>query len=720
MLRAPAGPAAWLMTPRPRPNLRLGLRTTIASVLPLLAAVLLHQSALIWMSLGGLYVNMADTGGAYRTQATAMASATLLGAVALGGGILLAHWPWLCVPGMFAVGLGCGLLTLYGNSGALIGLVTAWCFLIGINVAEPDAAKALSWSALYLAGGAWATLLALAVWPLRPYRPVRLALAGALREVARLHRLASPPVGEQPADEGRRHQQKLRVRSALADARATLAATRCRRLGASPADGGFTQLIEAADNLFVTSVALGDLRAALPLAPPVAVAPIVARIAALDGRCPTVLRQLEQALLGRGPLPAIHPLNDEARGIATAIEGLEPSAREALEPLARSQARWIAGLDQAAEALPLTARQPVSSWSGRPMAGLRTVLTQGWATLRANLTLESSVFRHGLRFGAAAAVAVGVYTAFALPIGYWITLTVSVILRPSAGESLARTNQRLLGTVLGGILAIVLATCFPHPLALVLLLIPITLVMMAVLPVNYGLFVFFLTPWIVLYKDINQPGDWNLALWRIINTLIGAALAVAAIHLVLPRWEREQLPQRLAASLRSIASFTGTVLDRLLQDPPAQPQPQATPAEVRLSMDNAQVSIQRFLSEKASHRPMALPLMAFLLHSQRLIDAAEVLGIRDRPLGAVHHPPPAGVAPLRQRLLESLAALAAALEHQLPPGPLPDLPRLEAEGDPLSQQLGKLIDPLAGLHAAVTAWSDGQASPPPVAPPGPA
>ncbi len=703
---AATGRATWLAAPGAGPNLRLGLRTTLASVPPLLAAAQLHEPALIWMALGGLYVNMADTGGAYRTKATAMGLASLLGALALGGGIGLAAWPWLCVPAMAAVALGCGMLALYGNSGALIGLVTAWCFLIGINVSDPDPAKALAWSLLYLAGGGWATLLALALWPLRPYRPVRIALAAAHRAVARYHRLACPADGGPPATEAQLFTEKLRVRDALGSARATLADTRSGRLGASPADGAFTRLIETTDALFVTSAALGDLLAALP-AP--AATPLHRRLQALNGRCVDALLQLEQALLGRGPLPALRELREELEGIAAEIEDLEPALRDAYRQILANQAHWIATQDGAGEAIPLTALSPTQVPTALAGDGGRAAFAQGWATLRANLTLESSVFRHGLRFGVASAAAVAVYTLFALPIGYWITLTVSVILRPSAGESLSRTGQRVLGTVLGGILAIVLATCFPHPLMLVLLLVPLTLVMMAVLPVNYGLFVFFLTPWIVLYKDINQPGDWNLALWRIANTLIGAALALAAIHLVLPRWERSQLPARLAASLRCNARFVQQVLDRLQEPPQAAPGPLATPAEVRLEMGNAHVSIQRFLSEKPAHRAMAVPLMAFLLHSQRLIDAAVVLGRGDprrdgRPL-------PPGFGALRERLPASLAALATALEqHTRPPDP-PERPRPATGGAPLARQLGRLVDPVIGLHDAVAAWSDWQGLP---------
>ena len=704
MSAAPPSTAAWLGAPSAAPNLRLGLRTTVAAVLPLLGASRLQEPALIWMALGGLYVTMADTGGAYRTKATAMAGASLLGALALGAGIGLATWPWLCVPAMFAVGLGCGLLSLYGNAGALIGLVTAWCFLIGINVAGPDPAKALSFALLYLAGGAWATLLAVAVWPLRPYRPVRLASAAALRAVAHFLSLACPATGEKPAAEEQLFQAKLRVRAALASASATLAETRSGRLGASPADGAFTRLIESADTLFVTAAALGTLLATIPALE----APLIRqRIDGLNRRGVVALHQLEQALLGQAGLPPLQDLETEGRRIAAAIEAL-PAPTAVLQEAQAGQALWISTLAQLGEAIPLAALNRRATAIRRPTGAALAAVAQGWATLRANLTLESSVFRHGLRFGAASAVAVSNYTLFALPIGYWITLTVSVILRPSAGESLARTSQRVLGTVLGGILAIVLATLFPHPLMIVLLLVPLTVVMMAVLPMNYGLFVFFLTPWIVLYKDIAQPGDWSLALWRIANTLIGAGLALVAIHLVLPRWEREQLPARLAASLRCNGRFASELLDRVLAAAPPGAGPPATPAEVRLALGNAQVSIQRYLGEKASHQPMALPLMAFLLHSQRLIDALVLLGsCHCQPADSQER---ASVLALRNQLLTTLTALASALESGERPGPLSDLPKPDRPVGLLLRQAGLLVDPIAGLRNAVEAWSAWEAN----------
>ena len=65
--------------------------------------------------------------------------------------------------------------------------------------------------------------------------------------------------------------------------------------------------------------------------------------------------------------------------------------------------------------------------------------------LRDNLTLNSAVFRHALRLGVTTAVAVTICSIFGLKQGYWVSLTVVVILKPYSGATFQRGLQRVLG-----------------------------------------------------------------------------------------------------------------------------------------------------------------------------------------------------------------------------------------------------------------------------------
>ena len=67
------------------------------------------------------------------------------------------------------------------------------------------------------------------------------------------------------------------------------------------------------------------------------------------------------------------------------------------------------------------------------------------------------MLRHALRFGVLTAAAVAVQRLWDPPFGYWIPLTVSVVLKPYAGTTLVRGAQRLTGTVAGVAVGIVIS-----------------------------------------------------------------------------------------------------------------------------------------------------------------------------------------------------------------------------------------------------------------------
>src|SRR5262249_59831388 len=109
---------------------------------------------------------------------------------------------------------------------------------------------------------------------------------------------------------------------------------------------------------------------------------------------------------------------------------------------------------------------------------------QGWeqptAAWPAQLTPQSVAFRHALRLALALAAGVVVYTVLALPRGFWVTVTIAFILKPSFGGTIDMAGQRVVGTLLGAMAAAVLVAAVRAPLALELLLIPITAVCLAV------------------------------------------------------------------------------------------------------------------------------------------------------------------------------------------------------------------------------------------------
>src|SRR6185369_12141358 len=117
-------------------------------------------------------------------------------------------------------------------AGASVGLSALSIYVIALGY-PPEAGTAVGAAALARAGfivigGAWAMLVALVLWPLRPYRPVRLAVAAAYHAVADY---ADRVAAASRSGEGAISPPGVRV--ALETARAALATVRRGRPGES-------------------------------------------------------------------------------------------------------------------------------------------------------------------------------------------------------------------------------------------------------------------------------------------------------------------------------------------------------------------------------------------------------------------------------------------------------------------------------------------------------
>lgn len=73
--------------------------------------------------------------------------------------------------------------------------------------------------------------------------------------------------------------------------------------------------------------------------------------------------------------------------------------------------------------------------------------------LREHLTSESCVFRYPLRLAFLEVLSVAIYSLLHLSFGYWISLTIITILRPDVATTRQRMLHRLIGTIVGGVLA---------------------------------------------------------------------------------------------------------------------------------------------------------------------------------------------------------------------------------------------------------------------------
>ncbi|CAM4039344.1 FUSC family protein [Roseateles saccharophilus] len=191
---------------------------------------------------------------------------------------------------------------------------------------------------------------------------------------------------------------------------------------------------------------------------------------------------------------------------------------------------------------------PESPWTPERLAPF--VSPEGWplAALKPHLTLQSSVMRHALRSALALslAYALGAFLPWAAH-PFWLMLSVAVVLRGNLEQTLSRRNERIIGTVLGCLLVLLLAHLHSVPL-LSLCFIAAVGTAHAYVNRRYRVAATAATLMALLQPLMLAPGSNPAVVERLADTLIGAGLAWL-FSFVLPSWERSATP-RLAGQLR--------------------------------------------------------------------------------------------------------------------------------------------------------------------------
>jgi hypothetical protein len=158
--------------------------------------------------------------------------------------------------------------------------------------------------------------------------------------------------------------------------------------------------------------------------------------------------------------------------------------------------------------------------------------TRTKSRLRANLTLDSPVARHSIRYGVALALGVAIYRAFGMrEHGYWIPLTILFVLRPERDETDRRLILRAVGTLAGLALATGLAFAFDGAEAPIAIVLSIAAALtFGLITVQYALFTAAITTYVVLLSDTLGEARFDAAGQRLIGTVVGIAIAYVAFR----------------------------------------------------------------------------------------------------------------------------------------------------------------------------------------------
>ena len=216
-----------------------------------------------------------------------------------------------------------------------------------------------------------------------------------------------------------------------------------------------------------------------------------------------------------------------------------------------------------------------------------------------NFTWKSNTFRHALRVSIATLT--GFIVSEFLPFGhsYWILLTIIVILKPAYSITKRRNRDRLLGTLAGVGIGVLILFFVKNLHVMIVFMIALMVLAYSFMRTRYLLFVTLMTPYILILLHILNPAHFNdLILDRIMDTLIGSGIALLANLLFSPEWAYTQFAEYLLQMLETnkkyfsdgTSSFTGHTADT---------------TEYKLSRKNAYVALANI--SDALNRMLAEP-----------------------------------------------------------------------------------------------------------------
>jgi uncharacterized membrane protein YccC len=231
-----------------------------------------------------------------------------------------------------------------------------------------------------------------------------------------------------------------------------------------------------------------------------------------------------------------------------------------------------------------------------------------------NLSLQSSVFRHAVRVSLACLI--GFALARIIAYGehnYWILLTIAFILKPAFSLTKQRNIQRIIGTLAGGAIGILILVFFPNKTWQFVFLVIFMIGTYSFMRINYLVMVIFTTPYVLILFSLFGFVFKDVIRERIFDTLIGCTIAIAASYFLFPKWESEQLRNYMKGILKANAGYMLKMLEALSGKKPGMIDYKLARKEVYLNSANLSAAFQRMLSEPKNKQSAATQVHQFVV-----------------------------------------------------------------------------------------------------------
>jgi uncharacterized membrane protein YccC len=626
-----------------------GLRNSIGVLLPLAAGYALNMPrGGVVVASGALNVSYSDGSDPYAQRARRMLSSSVLCALAVLLGALSGSHNAAAVIIATLWAFAAGMFVAAGTTAADLGVISLVTLLI--YAAQPlTTNQALISSALALGGGLLQTALSVALWPVRRYVPERRALANLFLELART---AEQPLSATSAPPATVHSTQAQAALSGLDRDTALEAVRYRAL------------LSQAERIRLSLMVLLRLRLRMQRESPVHSG--VQILGDYLKGAAQLLQAIGGSLISGKPAEGCKEILAASEALTLRLrretDSLPPSFLAASAKDARFQMDALNGQLRAAFDLATNATP-----TGQAQFEKREAQQPWWlrfsglmATLRANLNLQSSVFRHAIRLAVLIAFGNILERGFYWHRSYWLPMTIVLVLKPEFTTTFSRGLLRIAGTIAGLFLATALFRFLPGTVTTQLILIfGFTLLLRWVGPANYGIFAAAVSALVVLLIAITGVSPKELIWARGINTAAGGALALLG-YWIWPTWERTQVSERIAEMLDAYREYFHSVVETYVGNETSSARElDRVRLGTRVARTNLEASIDRLTAEPGTTAEQMNQFNALLASSHRFTHA--VMALEAGLLHTAAVPPRAASRTFMADVEKTLTLLAGAL-----------------------------------------------------------
>ncbi|WP_158828418.1 FUSC family protein [Mucilaginibacter lacusdianchii] len=245
-----------------------------------------------------------------------------------------------------------------------------------------------------------------------------------------------------------------------------------------------------------------------------------------------------------------------------------------------------------------------------------------------NLNLQSSTFKYALRValvcligfiitkGAWLLMLISDFTGRKVAFGhhsYWVLLTIIVILKPGFSLSKQRNYQRLMGTIVGGVVGILILMFVKNSAAQFIIMTVLMIGAYSFQRINYIVTVILMTPYVLILFRFLGVGGLNIAEERIADTLIGSIVGFAANYLIFPNWESEQLRQNLRDVITANLNYLIKIAENISGKQVSVTEYKLARKDVYITSANLAAAFERMTSEPKSRQKKSKDVHRFVV-----------------------------------------------------------------------------------------------------------